>query len=75
MAATGTTNPEIAQQLYLSPRTVSSHLYRLFPKLGITSRSQLAGAIDAATEDRPILAATNHGSMVLDLDDASSGKG
>jgi DNA-binding CsgD family transcriptional regulator len=54
MAATGMTNPEIAQQLYLSPRTVSSHLYRLFPKLGITSRSQLAGAIDAATEDRPV---------------------
>jgi DNA-binding CsgD family transcriptional regulator len=52
MAATGMTNPEIAQQLYLSPRTVSSHLYRLFPKLGITSRSQLAGAIDAATDDR-----------------------
>jgi ATP/maltotriose-dependent transcriptional regulator MalT len=54
MAATGMTNPEIAQQLYLSPRTVSSHLYRLFPKLGITSRSQLAGAIEAATEDRPV---------------------
>ena len=54
MAATGMTNPEIAQQLYLSPRTVSSHLYRLFPKLGITSRSQLAGAIEADTEDRPV---------------------
>ena len=54
MAATGMTNPEIAQQLYLSPRTVSSHLYRLFPKLGITSRSQLAGAIDATAEDRPV---------------------
>jgi len=54
LAATGMTNPEIAQQLYLSPRTVSSHLYRLFPKLGITSRSQLAGAIDAASEDRPV---------------------
>jgi len=54
MAATGMTNPEIAQQLYLSPRTVSSHLYRLFPKLGITSRSQLAGAIAAAAEDRPV---------------------
>lgn len=54
MAATGMTNPEIAQQLYLSPRTVSSHLYRLFPKLGITSRSQLAGAIDAATQDKQV---------------------
>ena len=53
MAATGMTNPEIAQQLYLSPRTVSSHLYRLFPKLGITSRSQLASAIDAPDAHRP----------------------
>jgi DNA-binding CsgD family transcriptional regulator len=47
MAATGMTNREIGQQLYLSPRTVGSHLYRLFPKLGVTSRNQLAGALDA----------------------------
>jgi len=52
MAATGMTNREIGQQLYLSPRTVGSHLYRLFPKLGVTSRSQLAGALDVAAEDR-----------------------
>jgi DNA-binding CsgD family transcriptional regulator len=50
MAATGMTNREIGQQLYLSPRTVGSHLYRLFPKLGITSRNQLAGALDVARE-------------------------
>jgi DNA-binding CsgD family transcriptional regulator len=50
MAATGMTNREIGQQLYLSPRTVGSHLYRLFPKLGVTSRSQLAGALDVAGE-------------------------
>ncbi len=50
MAATGMTNREIGQQLYLSPRTVGSHLYRLFPKLGITSRNQLAGALDVAAE-------------------------
>ena len=41
MAAGGLTNREIGQRLYLSHRTVSSHLYRIFPKLGITSRSQL----------------------------------
>ena len=41
MAADGFSNREIGQRLYLSHRTVSSHLYRIFPKLGITSRSQL----------------------------------
>jgi DNA-binding CsgD family transcriptional regulator/tetratricopeptide (TPR) repeat protein len=46
MAATGMTNREIGQQLYLSPRTVGSHLYRLFPKLGVTSRNQLDGVLD-----------------------------
>ena len=32
---------EIGERLVLSPRTVGSHLYRLFPKLGISTRSQL----------------------------------
>jgi DNA-binding CsgD family transcriptional regulator len=54
MAATGMTNREIAQQLYLSHRTVGSHLYRVFPKLGITSRSQIAGALHVGAEDPPI---------------------
>lgn len=44
LAAEGLSNREIAQRLYLSPRTVGSHLYRLFPKLGITSRAQLVAA-------------------------------
>jgi len=50
MAAAGMTNREIGQQLYLSPRTIGSHLYRLFPKLGVTSRNQLAVALDGAGE-------------------------
>jgi DNA-binding CsgD family transcriptional regulator len=45
MAAAGMTNKEIGRQLYLSHRTVGSHLYRIFPKLGITARSQLRGAL------------------------------
>jgi DNA-binding CsgD family transcriptional regulator len=45
MAAEGMTNREIGQQLYLSHRTVGSHLYRLFPKLGISSRAQLSAAL------------------------------
>jgi DNA-binding CsgD family transcriptional regulator len=47
MAAEGLTNREIGQKLYLSHRTVGSHLYRLFPKLGVTSRAQLATAMQS----------------------------
>lgn len=45
LAADGLTNREIGQKLYLSHRTVGSHLYRIFPKLGITSRAELAAAV------------------------------
>jgi DNA-binding CsgD family transcriptional regulator len=41
MAAAGDTNRMIGERLYLSPRTVQSHMYRIFPKLGITARNQL----------------------------------
>lgn len=47
MAAQGLSNREIGQQLYLSHRTVGSHLYRIFPKLGVTSRAQLHQALSA----------------------------
>ncbi|MGI5466190.1 helix-turn-helix transcriptional regulator [Streptomyces sp. CA-132043] len=54
LAARGLTNREIGERLFLSPRTVSSHLYRSFPKLGITARSQLRDLIEgtAATAGR-----------------------
>jgi len=42
LAAEGLSNREIGERLYLSPRTVGSHLYRIFPKLDVTSRTQLA---------------------------------
>jgi ATP/maltotriose-dependent transcriptional regulator MalT len=45
LAADGLSNREIGQRLFLSHRTVGSHLYRIFPKLGITSRGQLSGAL------------------------------
>ncbi|MGY0059747.1 helix-turn-helix transcriptional regulator [Streptomyces sp. LZ34] len=48
LAARGLTNREIGEKLFLSPRTVSSHLYRSFPKLGITARSQLRDLIEGA---------------------------
>jgi DNA-binding CsgD family transcriptional regulator len=41
MAAEGLSNRQIGERLYLSHRTVASHLYRIFPKLGITGRAQL----------------------------------
>lgn len=43
LAAAGRTNKEIGAQLFLSPKTVSYHLYRAFPKLNVSSRAQLAG--------------------------------
>ncbi|UXY17924.1 AAA family ATPase [Streptomyces cynarae] len=45
LAAGGLTNKEIGERMHLSPRTVSSHLYRVFPKLGITSRAALRDAL------------------------------
>jgi DNA-binding CsgD family transcriptional regulator len=42
LAASGATNREIASQLFLSPKTVSHHLYRAFPKLGVATRTALA---------------------------------
>jgi len=45
LAAGDMSNKQIGQRLFLSPRTVSGHLYRTFPRLGITSRMALHGAL------------------------------
>jgi len=42
LVAHGHSNKEIAERLYMSHRTVGSHLYRTFPKLGLRSRVELA---------------------------------
>ncbi|MFI9615733.1 helix-turn-helix transcriptional regulator [Streptomyces sp. NPDC052023] len=47
LAAAGLTTKQIGEKLFLSPRTVSTHLYRLFPKLGITSRAALRDALES----------------------------
>lgn len=46
LAARGLTNREIGERLFISPRTVGSHLYRSFPRLGVTARSQLRAVVE-----------------------------
>ncbi|GGQ90528.1 ATP-binding protein [Streptomyces aurantiogriseus] len=41
LVAQGASNREVAAQLFLSPRTVEYHLYKVYPKLGISSRAEL----------------------------------
>ncbi|MFI6818896.1 ATP-binding protein [Nonomuraea sp. NPDC050328] len=45
LAATGLSNREIGEQLYLSHRTVGTHLHNAFRKLGVVSRAQLRDAL------------------------------
>ena len=46
LAATGLSNREIGQKLFVSPRTVGTHLYRIYPKLGISARGELMSALE-----------------------------
>jgi DNA-binding CsgD family transcriptional regulator len=55
LAASGLTNRQIGERLYLSHRTVGAHLYRAFPKLGVSSRAGLRDALSAdASPDIPV---------------------
>ncbi|MGX6603004.1 LuxR C-terminal-related transcriptional regulator [Micromonosporaceae bacterium Da 78-11] len=48
LAADGLSNRDIGERLFLSPRTISTHLYRIFPKLGIASRTELPRSLTRA---------------------------
>jgi DNA-binding CsgD family transcriptional regulator len=50
LAAAGMTNKDIAVRLSLAPATVAANLYRIFPKLGISSRAALRDALSAREE-------------------------
>jgi ATP/maltotriose-dependent transcriptional regulator MalT len=56
LAAEGLSNREIGERMFLSHRTIGSHLHRIFPKLEITARSQLRDALVdvGGTRDRDV---------------------
>lgn len=45
LAARGLTNKQIGAELFLSPRTVGTYLYRAYPKLGVSTRAALRDAL------------------------------
>ncbi|UVS80408.1 helix-turn-helix transcriptional regulator [Actinokineospora sp. UTMC 2448] len=47
LAARGLSNRDIAAQLFLSPRTVGYHLYKAYPKLGVTARTELGALAES----------------------------
>ncbi len=63
LASDGLTNRQIGDRLFLSPRTVSSHLYRSYPKLGVAGRNQLRDVI--ARAGTPATAHESAGSETL----------
>jgi DNA-binding CsgD family transcriptional regulator/tetratricopeptide (TPR) repeat protein len=53
MAARGRTSPEIADELFLSPRTVDNHLRTVYRKLGLSGRAELTPALAPLIADQP----------------------
>jgi len=57
LAAAGVASRDIAEQLFLSIRTVENHLQRAYGKLGVTGRAELAGALRALPDGTAATAA------------------
>lgn len=53
MVAAGATNPDIAQSLFLSRKTVERHVSNVMAKLGVRNRAQLAALLGRPGEDSP----------------------
>ena len=56
LAASGQTNRQIAQALFITQRTVENHLTGTYGKLGIGSGSELPAALDASRSSAPVIA-------------------
>jgi DNA-binding CsgD family transcriptional regulator len=52
LAASGLTNKQIGERLFLSHRTVGGHLHRAFPKLGVSTRAALRDALESLPPER-----------------------
>jgi DNA-binding NarL/FixJ family response regulator len=53
LVADSKTNPEIAAQLFLSQKTVETHIHNIFRKLDVGSRVELARAVERSTRNGP----------------------
>ena len=61
LVAEGLSNPQIGQRLYISGRTVQTHLAHVFAKLDITARAQLAAEVSRTSNIKPADAAGSAG--------------